>query len=200
MAITTVLFDADGVLQRLPLRAVVGVLRGLGPRVSLREVALVEGPALTGESDFREGLAALLARHGVATPVDELLAHHHDVVIDPRRLALVDAVRAAGTTVALATNQQRHRGVHLQGLYAGRFDEAFYSFEVGAAKPDPAFFRIALDRLGVPASEVLFIDDQPRNVAAARSVGLHAERHVWPLGVRHLRGVLRRHGLATPGT
>lgn len=196
--ITAVLFDADGVLQRLPLRAVVGVLRGLGRRVDIREVLRLEGPALTGERDFRDDLAVLLAGRGVPMPVDELLAHHHDVIIDPRRLALVDFLRASGTRVALATNQQRQRGTHLQRLYAGRFDDAFYSFEVGAAKPDPAFFTHVLDRLGVGASQVLFIDDQPRNVAAARSVGLYAERHVWPQGVRHLRRVLRRYGLAVP--
>ena len=196
--ITTVLFDADGVLQRPRVRALLRFRHGLGRHVGLREAMRLEGPALTGERDFRDDLAALLARRGSTTSADDLVSHHGQVLVDPRALALVDAVRAGGTRVALATNQQRHRGVHMQGLYAGRFDHGFYSFEVGAAKPDPEFFRRVLAHLGASASQVLFIDDQPRNVASARSVGLLAERHVWPQGPEHLRRVLRLHGLPVP--
>jgi putative hydrolase of the HAD superfamily len=50
------------------------------------------------------------------------------------------------------------------------------SYELGAMKPDPAFYRAALDRLGVDAERVAFIDDLPRNVEAARALGVRARR------------------------
>jgi putative hydrolase of the HAD superfamily len=42
----------------------------------------------------------------------------------------------------------------------------------GWHKPDPRAFRAGLDALGLPAERVLFLDDQPVNLAGARDVGL----------------------------
>lgn len=53
-----------------------------------------------------------------------------------------------------------------------RFDAVFFSNEEGVKKPDPRAFEIALERLGLPAAEVLFVDDHPDNVAAAAALGL----------------------------
>jgi 2-haloalkanoic acid dehalogenase type II len=51
------------------------------------------------------------------------------------------------------------------------FDELIVSGEVGVAKPDPAIFRLALERLGVAPDEALFVGDSPeydlRGAAAA---------------------------------
>lgn len=46
------------------------------------------------------------------------------------------------------------------------------SFETGLAKPDPAFFRAALDGLGLPASEVLMVGDRAGWDGAAVDVGM----------------------------
>ena len=39
-------------------------------------------------------------------------------------------------------------------------------------KPDPAIFRILLERYGLQPSETLFIDDRAANVDAARGCGI----------------------------
>jgi HAD superfamily hydrolase (TIGR01509 family) len=57
---------------------------------------------------------------------------------------------------------------------AGIFDVMVFSAEEGVTKPDPVIFHRALERLGVPAEQALFIDDLPHNVAAARSLGMMA--------------------------
>jgi epoxide hydrolase-like predicted phosphatase len=54
------------------------------------------------------------------------------------------------------------------------FDVIIFSSEVGVCKPDPRIFHCALERLGVVASETLFIDDRERNVNGARALGMHA--------------------------
>ncbi len=46
------------------------------------------------------------------------------------------------------------------------------SCEVGLTKPDPAIFRLTLERLGVDAGEVLFVDDTPGHVEVARALGI----------------------------
>jgi epoxide hydrolase-like predicted phosphatase len=52
------------------------------------------------------------------------------------------------------------------------FDDMIISAEVGLAKPDPRIYQLAVDRLGVPAEQTVFIDDVQRNVEGARLAGL----------------------------
>ena len=54
------------------------------------------------------------------------------------------------------------------------FDDVVVSAEVGLAKPDPAVFRLAVERLGLETHECVFVDDWDDNVEAARRVGLQA--------------------------
>jgi HAD superfamily hydrolase (TIGR01509 family) len=54
------------------------------------------------------------------------------------------------------------------------FDTIVVSALVEAEKPAPAIFQIALDRLGVAATEAFFVDDIEENVAAATALGLTA--------------------------
>lgn len=48
------------------------------------------------------------------------------------------------------------------------------SFEVEAKKPDAAFFERGLKRANVSPSALLFVDDRPENVAAAKAAGICA--------------------------
>ncbi len=57
---------------------------------------------------------------------------------------------------------------------ADAFDAMVISAEVGITKPDPAIYRIALDRLDVLPQEAVFIDDFLRNVEGARALDMHA--------------------------
>jgi HAD superfamily hydrolase (TIGR01509 family) len=54
------------------------------------------------------------------------------------------------------------------------FEIILVSSEEGLAKPDPAFYRLMVEKLGVKAGDCLFIDDNPENLEAARSVGMGA--------------------------
>jgi 2-haloacid dehalogenase len=48
------------------------------------------------------------------------------------------------------------------------------SGEVKMAKPDPAIYRHLFETYGLRAEDTVFIDDAPRNVEAAASLGMHA--------------------------
>ncbi|WP_167106532.1 HAD family hydrolase [Mycobacterium sp. DL592] len=50
-------------------------------------------------------------------------------------------------------------------------DEFVLSFEVGAVKPDPRIFLVALERLGVSAEEAIMVGDSEENDGAARDLG-----------------------------
>lgn len=56
---------------------------------------------------------------------------------------------------------------------ADAVNEMIISAEEGVAKPDPAIYRIALERLGVGPAEAVFVDDMAINVEAAQALGMH---------------------------
>jgi epoxide hydrolase-like predicted phosphatase len=56
----------------------------------------------------------------------------------------------------------------------GLFDVMIISALVGMAKPDPAIYRLALERLGTTPEMTIFVDDYPPNVAAAATLGIQA--------------------------
>jgi len=54
------------------------------------------------------------------------------------------------------------------------FDAVALSYETGFVKPDPRAYQAIAERLGVEASECVFIDDQERYCTAAREQGMQA--------------------------
>lgn len=54
------------------------------------------------------------------------------------------------------------------------------SYQVGAAKPEREIFAIAIQRARVSFRESIFLDDRPRNIAAAKRLGMRAFRYENP--------------------
>jgi len=54
------------------------------------------------------------------------------------------------------------------------FDAVVVSALVGVQKPDPAIYRIVLERLDLAPEQTLFVDDFVQNVEAARALGMRA--------------------------
>lgn len=196
-----VMFDADGVLQQLPGGWVAAAEPYFGERTMdfLRRAYAAELPTLAGEGDFHVILAAVLAEFEVTAPLEDVFRDIWLTMVPaPASLALVRALRADGYGVHLGTNQDRHRAAHMREVlgYDALFDVSCYSWELGAAKPDPAFFTAAARRIGAEPAAIMFIDDAARNVAAAQEAGLIAEQ--WSLDDGHdaLRSLLARHGVA----
>ena len=51
-------------------------------------------------------------------------------------------------------------------------NKRFLSYDLGLLKPDPEIYKVVLQKLNAQSSEVVFIDDQPRNVEAAQKLGI----------------------------
>ena len=91
--------------------------------------------------------------------------------------ALVDDIRRlrAHLTTGLITNAWPGTREAIEKLWriADAFDLIVISSEVGAAKPMPRIYQLALERLGLKAEEALMVDDFAENIAGARGVGMH---------------------------
>ena len=58
--------------------------------------------------------------------------------------------------------------------FTKHMDGGIYSWQVRLTKPDPEIYRCLLERYDLKAEECIFIDDSPKNIAAANALGLHA--------------------------
>lgn len=54
------------------------------------------------------------------------------------------------------------------------FDQLFLSYELHLQKPNPSIFHHVIEKLGVPAQDILFLDDSIDNCESARRCGLQA--------------------------
>jgi putative hydrolase of the HAD superfamily len=92
-------------------------------------------------------------------------------------IALVHDLRAAQPTIklgVLTNNVREFRAMWWDLLpFAELFDDVLDSHEVGLRKPNPAIYRLSLERLGVTAGRAAFLDDVQTNVAAAAAIGIH---------------------------
>jgi putative hydrolase of the HAD superfamily len=91
-------------------------------------------------------------------------------------LGLMRELRERGYRMAILTNNVREweelwrAKLPVDEIFELVVDSAF----VGMRKPDPAIYRLTLERLGVAAGESLFVDDNEVNVEAARELGMLA--------------------------
>ena len=87
---------------------------------------------------------------------------------------LIKRVKAAGYRVFALTDNVHEIVAHLQSTYTfwDLFEGATISAEVGLLKPQPEIYQILLTQFMLEASETVFIDDMPYNVAGAESAGI----------------------------
>jgi iron complex transport system substrate-binding protein len=85
----------------------------------------------------------------------------------------LDALRAAGLVLACVANWDIGLHEHLRALALDHhFELVLTSAEAGAAKPDPAIFALALERLLVRPERALHIGDEDADRDGALSAGL----------------------------
>ena len=90
-------------------------------------------------------------------------------------VALIEELKT-NNRIALLSNAMAsflHRILIKNDLYR-LFETMVISGEEHIIKPEPEIFELLLSRMVISASEAVFIDDNPRNVEAARAVGMHA--------------------------
>ncbi len=149
------------------------------------------GPFLktsSGQADLLELLPPLLAAVGYAGTPEQFMAEWFAAENHPNILLLheVRALRAAGWPVYLATNQERRRLEYLlNDMGLGQLvDGEFASCSVGVRKPDAAYFERVQRELGLLPHRIVFWDDAPGNVAAARAAGWTAHLYESTEGFR----------------
>ena len=197
---TTLIFDCDGVLADterfghlpafnatfrefgLPVEwseeeygRLLAIGGGKERMATLLTPAFVEANGLPTETD---GQAAELARwHKRKTEIYTEMVAEGRLPARPGIRRLIEEAQDAGWTLAVAsTSAERSVRAILDEAVgperAARFDLVLAGDVVARKKPAPDIYQLALQRLGVPASSALAIEDSRNGLLAATGAGL----------------------------
>ncbi|MFJ6756278.1 HAD family hydrolase [Streptomyces sp. NPDC091273] len=114
--------------------------------------------------------------------------------VDHRTVDLLGLLADRGIVLGLLSNIPEDLAVLYEATqpWLERFAVRGLSCRIGSAKPEPAAYEWCIRELGLPPGEVLFVDDRPENVHAARRLGLQGHVFTSPEALRDaLEEVLR---------
>jgi putative hydrolase of the HAD superfamily len=142
-------------------------------------VHLLETGSIT-VAEFERTLAAELATvDGSPVVAEGLLSRAFGALsVEPTMIELVRAVGSVGLRTGLLSNSWGN--IYPMELIDELFDGVVISGDVGLRKPDPAIYRMILERVDVSPAESVFVDDAEPNVVAAAELGMHAILHTDP--------------------
>lgn len=194
--ITAALFDFGGVILSSPFDAFNAYEAEVGlPPDTIRTINATNPDANAwarferGELD-PDGFAEVFEREA------SVLGHAVDArrVLDALkghvRPEMVEALRRCGERLktAMLTNNFRNPAGGSSHDPRGDLDEIFEMFDeviessvVGVRKPEPRFYQIACERLGVRPEECVFLDDLGVNLKPARAMGMTTIKVVDPV-------------------
>ncbi|MET9885605.1 HAD family phosphatase [Streptomyces sp. NPDC006430] len=94
--------------------------------------------------------------------------------IDQRSVDLLGRLADRGVVLGLLSNIPEELAARYEATqpWLRRFAVLGLSCRIGSAKPEPAAYEWCVRELGLPAEEILFVDDRVENVRAARELGL----------------------------
>ena len=206
MATKAVVFDLGGVLIDWDPRHLYRKL--LADEAAVEEfLATVCTPEWNAELDrgrpFAEGVAELVERHPEHAAA---IAAYHErwpemVAGDiPGTVEVLAELRAAGVPVYALTNWSAETfGVARERFeFLEWFDGVLVSGEERMIKPDPAIFRLLLDRFGLDPGATFYVDDSEPNVEAAGRLGFDAVRFTTPARLRRDLEARRLLGRSAP--
>lgn len=109
--------------------------------------------------------------------MDELFRWDVAIWLHAHEPAVEAAHRAAkrGWRLALFSNAPVEVAAGIDALeWLAPFERRFFSCQIRAIKPEPAAYRHVLKELAAEPGDVVFFDDRPPNVEAARALGIEA--------------------------
>ncbi len=174
------LLDADGVVlvkgeyfsekyareYKLPIEEVVEFFKG--PYVECQK----------GEADLKEVIQPYLQKWAWTGSVEDFLEYwfRSDVVPNETMEKTLAEFRARGIRIYLASNNEKYRAAEIEKVLTelNILDGFYFSSALKVRKEDPSYFTHILKDLAVAPEEVVFVDNEQKNVDSAASVGIEA--------------------------
>lgn len=179
MSIKAVFFDLGGVIVRTEFQA---------PRQQLAERLGMEYDDLSkivfdsdsglrasmGEITSADHWASVLQR--LKRPASELALIRDEFfagdIVDRTLVEYIRSLRGKYKTGLISNAWSDLRDFIVREKFDDAFDKMIISAEVGAVKPEPKIFQIALEQFGVRPNEAVFVDDFYVNIEGCEKVGI----------------------------
>lgn len=186
-AIKNIAFDLGGVVIALSYENAIRTFEEIGLRDARQHLDVFHQHGIFGdlergqvtEEEFRVELSRIIGRE---LTMDECFYAWHGYVesVPQRNLDMLLRLRQQGYKVCLLSNTNPFMmqwacspafdgGHHPIDYY---FDRLYLSYECKVMKPAPEIFHQMLSGQQSTAEETLFIDDSPKNCAAAEALGI----------------------------
>lgn len=189
----TVIFDLGGVLLDWNPRHLYRTLFAGDEAAMEHFLATVCNSEWNRRQDAGRSCAAacalLAAEHpDKAALIDAYYTRHLDMIAGPiaGTVDILAGLRARGTPLYFLSNYS----AETYPLALARYDflswfaGGIVSGEHGVVKPDPAIYRLFIERCGIDPARAVFIDDIAANAEAARPFGIHPIHFTSPDALR----------------
>ena len=181
---TWYLFDYGMVISAAPLpedwealRAVTGM--DLQPAASPYWAARLEydGGALSPADYWASVLGRRVGAEELAR-LEELDARQW-ARLNPRTQQVLQLLAGEGAQLALLSNMPAEMSYRYESdaSWPAFFAVRYFSGRLRMVKPDERIYRHVLDGLGAAPEDVVFIDDNPANIEAAKALGMRVVLH-----------------------
>ncbi|HTY09976.1 MAG TPA: HAD-IA family hydrolase [Bacteroidota bacterium] len=177
--ITTVIFDMGRVLVDIDFDAFPRLLGIDKKRINRADEEAVQDMAREyetgriGTDHFFKELDRIFkgkySRQELETAWNAIIVKENSAIVP-----LVDAVRTRYQIAVLSNTSSTHfrRSCDVAPVLQ-KFSKKYLSYQLGAAKPDPAVYRHAIRDLSADPASLLFIDDVVENINAAVQCGMN---------------------------
>ncbi len=185
MSIEAVIFDLGGVVLGSPLHAIADYERDNGiPLGTINRVVVDTAPGggwsrlERGEISMEEFFDAFehdCAEAGHSISARTMMERIAETSMPrPAMLTAIGRIRERGLRTAALTNNWKPESESKSATLglAPLFDVFVESSVEGLRKPDPRIYELVCDRLGVPPSAAVFLDDIGSNLKTARQLGM----------------------------
>lgn len=186
--VDTVIFDVGNVLLRWDPDPLIDALAGDPAKAEFIRTHVIS-PDWNVQMDGGKSWASGCAERAAVFPEHAELIHAFNArweetlfgAIDGT-VAILQRLEAAGVPLYALTNfsSEKFWLTHPKHAFFGCFRDILVSGDENMVKPDPAIYRLLLERNGLVAGRCAFVDDSRANIAAAESVGLHAVHFTAP--------------------
>ncbi|GHO62314.1 hypothetical protein KSC_012060 [Ktedonobacter sp. SOSP1-52] len=186
MAIRTVVFDIGGVLELDVIELVdIGLDARWEQRLGLQSGELDQRmqpiwlAGSLGKCTEEHVHQEMVKRLGMnQEQVEEYMREMWDWYCGRLNVPMADFFRSLRPRYQTAILSNSFVGARREEQQRYHFEEMcdliIYTHEEGIAKPDPRIYELTCKRIGVRPEEMLFLDDNQKNIAAAQALGIHA--------------------------
>ena len=179
MSIKAVFFDLGGVIVRTEFQV---PRQQLADRLGMDYDDLNKivfdsessGRASIGEITSEEHWMSIVQR--LKRPISELSLIRDEFfagdIVDRTLVEYIRSLRGKYKTGLISNAWGDLRDFIVREKFDDAFDRLIISAEVGAMKPDPKIFQVALDEFGVSPKEAVFVDDFLVNIEGCEKAGM----------------------------